>query len=1362
MSKRFLSPINLISLPSDPATGTEGDIYYNNVDDKIKMYSNGAWVIVGSTGTLPSGGSVGQILAKASNTDYAVEWIENYADYTEIVKLKVKNDGTRALYKGEPVYVTGSDGTNVLVGRSSNATEGGSSKTIGILEENLSTNGIGFVVKEGKLGTLDTSLAGAVGDPVWLGVDGALIYGLANKPYAPAHLVYLGVVTKKNSSTGEIFVQVQNGFELQELHNVSIGYGNSIADNELLAYDSTSSTWVNQTALEAKVAPLDSNNLIPPIHIPDYELLLVKNMESTTLSALTPVCIDTHPPGQLPTVRKADATDTLIASRMPAVGLTIESVTSESNTNIVTSGLISDLDLTGYADGDYLYVAVGGGFTTTRPNGSSTIQKVARIISVDNGTIFVYGNSSYEEMPGLSDGKVFIGNSSNVAIQQTLNTSLVPEVSNLYYTTERAQDDASALFTGGTHSGLTVDYVDGSNILNITNTGVLSISGVTGEINFTASTGTTQASLSQTFKDLVDSKAPSNAPTFTGSVSLPSTTHIGTITSIELGYLDGVSSPIQTQLDGKSSTSHDHTGTYQPVDAELTALANTTSDIDKLPYYTGAGTASTTTLTSFGRSLIDDTSAENARTTMGVVIGTDVQAHDPDLTAIAGLIGTAGFLKKTAADTWALDNSSYSTTSHNHTVDSLSNVVITGTPSDGQALVWDTTTSKWVNETVVQDLSSYLTILNAASTYQPKDQDLTDIAALSGNGILKKTAGAWGMDTSTYLTSYTETDTLETVTDRGATSTNAITISNTTQSTTPTTGALIISGGVGISKDVWIDGDLHVNGTTITENTQTVATHDNLIYLNAAQDTTVTNAVGDGTYVTYTAENNYTPGMDIRITGMDPSGYNISSADGLTVFSATSTQFIVAKTTTGSFVSGGTAHAKTEANPDLGFAGGYYNAGYAHAGLFRDATDGVFKIFDGYTPEPDESVNIDTTHASFSFAPIKVESLDVVDASTTRTNLGLAIGTNVQAYSSTLAGINTLGSGTGFLKNTGGTWSYDNSTYLTTGSASSTYAPINNPTFTGTVSGITKTMVGLGNVEDTALSTWAGSTNLTTLGTIATGTWNATAIGYTKGGTGLTSLGTAGQVLKVNATQDGLEWGVGASEASGVAAVTSDPPANPLTNQVWQDLDTGRIYIYDGTYWVEVQQNGSLGMLRYLGASATDPTYSIDGSDLQAGEVYYNTVDQRLRVYSGTVWKTVYTLEDIAGTTNEVQVTGGPGSVVIGLPDDVTIGRDLAVTRNLTVTGDLTVNGNTTTINTTQLLVEDDIVTLNSNVTGTPSGNAGVEVERGTLANVAIRWNETEDQWEYTNDGVEYQSIGSGGGAVSTMTALSNSFWLGA
>lgn len=58
----------------------------------------------------------------------------------------------------------------------------------------------------------------------------------------------------------------------------------------------------------------------------------------------------------------------------------------------------------------------------------------------------------------------------------------------------------------------------------------------------------------------------------------------------------------------------------------------------------------------------------------------------------------------------------------------------------------------------------------------------------------------------------------------------------------------------------------------------------------------------------------------------------------------------------------------TGSNVDLGWAGGYNDGTYAHAGLFRDATDGRFKVFKGYTPEPDSSVDINTSHASFAFA----------------------------------------------------------------------------------------------------------------------------------------------------------------------------------------------------------------------------------------------------------------------------------------------------------------------------------------------------------------------------------------------------------
>jgi hypothetical protein len=68
---------------------------------------------------------------------------------------------------------------------------------------------------------------------------------------------------------------------------------------------------------------------------------------------------------------------------------------------------------------------------------------------------------------------------------------------------------------------------------------------------------------------------------------------------------------------------------------------------------------------------------------------------------------------------------------------------------------------------------------------------------------------------------------------------------------------------------------------------------------------------------------------------------------------------------------------------------------------------------------------------------------------------------------------------------------------------------------------------------------------------------------------------------------------------------------------------------------------------------------------------------------------------------------------------------------NLTIRGNLTVEGTTTEINHTELNIADNIITLNSDVTGTPTENAGIEVERGTEANVQFRWNEADDDWEF-------------------------------
>lgn len=169
-------------------------------------------------------------------------FVSNDVNTNAVNRLTVKL--SQSINKGQAVYVSSANGTNIIVSKASNTSEPTSSKTIGLLETTGATNAIVNVITDGLLAGLNTNSA-TIGDPVWLGVNGALIYGLINKPYAPTHLVYIGVVTRVSATVGEILVKVQNGAELKEIHDVDL-ISNTPVNNDVLQYESSSSLWKNK------------------------------------------------------------------------------------------------------------------------------------------------------------------------------------------------------------------------------------------------------------------------------------------------------------------------------------------------------------------------------------------------------------------------------------------------------------------------------------------------------------------------------------------------------------------------------------------------------------------------------------------------------------------------------------------------------------------------------------------------------------------------------------------------------------------------------------------------------------------------------------------------------------------------------------------------------------------------------------------------------------------------------------------------------------------------------------------------------------------------------------------------------------
>ena len=191
---------------------------------------------------VPVGGTAGQILAKASATNYDTEWINNYAKY---LATNVRNQTGSTIGAFQVVYISGATGNKPLISLADADTEATSSKTYGVTATSIANNGTGDVVTAGELSGINTS-AFNEGDLLWLSTTAGGV--VTTPPAEPAHAVFIGYVVRSHPTLGVIDVAIQNGYELNELHGVQI---TTPTDNQGLFYNATSTLWENKSITTA-------------------------------------------------------------------------------------------------------------------------------------------------------------------------------------------------------------------------------------------------------------------------------------------------------------------------------------------------------------------------------------------------------------------------------------------------------------------------------------------------------------------------------------------------------------------------------------------------------------------------------------------------------------------------------------------------------------------------------------------------------------------------------------------------------------------------------------------------------------------------------------------------------------------------------------------------------------------------------------------------------------------------------------------------------------------------------------------------------------------------------------------------------
>jgi hypothetical protein len=244
---------------------------------------------------------------------------------------------TKAGY--EVVVVSGATGQRLSVKKAKADNDANSAGTLGIVCEDIAGNQEGFICSVGQVTNINTT--GSLQGETWADGDSLYLRGttagaITNvKPTAPIHEVRIGYVEYAHNVNGKIYVKIDNGYELDELHNVSINAG-TLANKDILVYESGTQLWKNEKQpVEIQLAASDETTALTT----GTAKMTFRMPHAMTLTAVRASLTTAQASGSIFTVDINESGATILSTK-----LTIDN-TEKTSTTAATPAVISDTAL---------------------------------------------------------------------------------------------------------------------------------------------------------------------------------------------------------------------------------------------------------------------------------------------------------------------------------------------------------------------------------------------------------------------------------------------------------------------------------------------------------------------------------------------------------------------------------------------------------------------------------------------------------------------------------------------------------------------------------------------------------------------------------------------------------------------------------------------------------------------------------------------------------------------------------------------------------------------------------------------------------------------------------------------------------